>query len=393
VAEARAAVVRIDLPAREGGPYEVVICDGDGPAHLAAAALRFGDRPRFLIADEHVAELHGAAFRAALGEPPMVLMPPGEWCKSLAAVERAAASLIALGAGRDAVLFALGGGALCDAAGFIAATLQRGVDHVLVPSTLLAMVDASVGGKTAVNLYAGKNMLGVFHQPRLVIADLQLLATLSVRDRRAGLGEILKHAMLEGERALDKLEAQATQLRDETPAAMVDVVRRAVAYKAKIVATDPRETRVPQATKSSPRKNARRRAVPLDGREILNLGHTVGHALEAASHVSGFALRHGEAVALGLLAEAHIGRTLNLWPKGPDRLLALLPRLGLPYSLADALRPLSVELLRSALLSDKKRKGGQADDRDKLRLVLLDGPGRPLGVSLSVDRALEILVG
>ena len=375
-----AHLLQIDLPPREGGPYDVVICDGDGPEQLAAAALRFGDRPRFLVADEHVAELHGRAFRAALADPPMFVLPPGEWAKSLSAIERVANALVESGVRRDAVIFALGGGAACDAAGFLAASILRGVDHVLVPTTLLAMVDAAVGGKTAVNLAAGKNLFGAFHQPRFVLCDLSTLSTLAPRDRRAGLAEVLKHALLEGERAVAQIERDAEALRDDPPSALFDAVRRAIAFKAKIVAHDPRELRVPKKKKGM---------VALDGREILNLGHTVGHALEAASHHTSEPMRHGEAVALGLLAEARIARALNLWPKGPDRLAALLPRLGLPDALDATLRTLPHDRLRRAMGADKKRQS----DTAKLRFIVVDGPGRPLGVQMDADRALEILLG
>jgi 3-dehydroquinate synthase len=384
--------IQIDLPAREGGPYDLVLCHGDGPAQLAAAALRFGDRPRFIVADENVAALHGRAFRGALGDPPMFVLPPGEWAKSLAAVERVANALVEAGVRRDAVLFALGGGALCDAAGFLAASLLRGIDHVLVPTTLLAMVDAAVGGKTAVNLAAGKNLFGAFHHPRFVLCDLSTLSTLSARDQRAGMAEVLKHALLEGERAVAHLEQHADKLRDAAPGALADVVRRAITYKAKIVAHDPREKIHEKKTK----KARGTRPVALDGREILNLGHTIGHALEAASHETADPLRHGEAVALGLIAEARIARTLNLWPKGPDRLAALLRRLGLPVALDDSLRAMSQDRLRRALGADKKRQAAALPTTaadTKLRLIVLDGPGRPLGVALDAERALEILLG
>ena len=380
---ATGAVLAIDLPAREGGPHDAIICRSDGLAQLTAAALRFGDRPRFLIADETVAGLHGAAVRAALGDPPLVLAPAGEAAKSLAVVERLASALVQHGVRRDAVLFALGGGALCDVAGFLAATLLRGIDHVLLPTTLLGMVDAAIGGKTAVNLPSGKNLVGVFHQPRLVLCDLHTLTTLPSRDRHAGLGEVLKHALLEGEAALRELELSAERLRDDPPAALFDVVRRSIEWKAKIVVLDPRERRGLRRKG----RTTRSRPVVVDGREILNLGHTLGHALELASHKTGAPLRHGEAVGLGLLAEAHIGAALGLWTDGAERIESILPRLGLPHDLAAIWASLSVDVVRSALSADKKNTD------DKLRFVLLDQPGRPLAVALDADRALEILLG
>jgi 3-dehydroquinate synthetase len=243
---------------------------------------------------------------------------------------------------------------------------------------------AAIGGKTAVDLPAGKNLIGAFHQPRLVLCDLRTLDTLDPRERRAALAELLKHALLDGETALAELESMAERLRDDPPYALFDVVRRSIAYKASVVVPDPREQR---SMKRRPRATSR--PVALQGREMLNLGHTVGHAIEIASHDGPTPLRHGEAVGLGLLAEARIGRTLNLWPAGPSRIGSLLPRLGLPHALDDLLRSLSVERVRGALGADKKQGAGSG----QIVFVLLDTPGRALGVPLGATRALEILLG
>jgi len=202
---------------------------------------------------------------------------------------------------------------------------------------------------------------------------------LPARDRAAGLAEVLKHALLEGEAPLRALEAEAEALAAGPVESLLEVVRGAIAYKAKIVAADPRELLPPIAGVGA-------RPVSIEGRITLNLGHSIGHALERASHDTPDPLRHGEAVALGLLAEAQLGRQLGLWADGPRRLAALLPRLGLTRELAATLRRQSVEVIRTSLAADKKRQDG------RLRFVLLDLPGRALAVTLDGARAVEMLL-
>ena len=356
--------VNVPMPVAEGGPYDVVVYRGsDGPDALRAElALLFTGR-RFVVVCDAGLE-RGPAWASAL-RAPLVTSPAGEPAKTLAAVEVLAQALVQQGVDRDTVLVVIGGGAVGDAAGFVASTLLRGIDYVQVPTTLLAMVDSSIGGKTAVNLPAGKNLLGAFHQPRLVFADLCWLETLPARERAAGLGEVLKHALLGGEDALRAVECNAEALACGPLHALFDVVVQAVTYKANVVAADPRE----RGTQ----------------RIMLNLGHTVGHALERASREHADPLRHGEAVALGLLAEAQLGRALGHWPQGPERLSALLPRLGIPHALTSTLADLSDEVMETALSADKKRAGGA------LRFVLLAAPGRPVIVALDGVAAVEML--
>jgi 3-dehydroquinate synthase len=255
----------------------------------------------------------------------------GEACKTLAEIERTTEWLAEEGYDRRGAVVGVGGGAATDHAGFAAAVYLRGVRFALVPTTLLAMVDASVGGKTAVDLPAGKNLVGAFHQPTAVVADLGFLDTLPAREVRAGLAEVVKCGFIADAPLLTILETAPRgdgKLPVETAA---ELVARAVRVKAEVVAEDETE--------------GGRRA-------ILNFGHTVGHALEAAS---GYGLLHGEAVGLGMLAALSLGEARGMGtPALTARATALLARLGLPVDL----RPrLSAEVL-SRVTVDKKRRGG-----------------------------------
>lgn len=378
-----AAMVPVPVPESEGGRYDALIArdDPNGEILRAHTAGWLGKRPRFLLADRDVAARYGARVARALGDCPIVTVTPGEACKSFTEMERVASELVQLGVDRSSVLFALGGGALGDLAGFIAATLLRGMDYVHLPTTLMAMVDSSIGGKTAVNLPIGKNLVGAFHQPRLVLSDLSTLATLNARDRTAGLGEVLKHALLAGEDPVAAIERDADRLRDGSPESLLEVVTAAVAFKAGVVAADPRE------------KKRAQRMEQASGRITLNLGHTIAHGLETASHHTDDPLRHGEAVLLGLWAESIVGASFGLWPEGPARLAALLPRLGLASALEgvrDRLRadPAQRDVVKAAMVADKKKESGG------LRFVFVsDGPGHCSEMLLDANHALEIWLG
>jgi 3-dehydroquinate synthase len=266
-------------------------------------------------------------------------LPPGESCKTLAAVEESCQWLAAQGYDRGATVIGIGGGAASDHAGFCAAIYLRGVSFAVCPTTLLAMVDASVGGKTGVDLPAGKNLVGAFHQPRAVIADLGFLATLPPRERAAGMAEIVKAALIADADLLETLEREATPLPDD---ALERIVAAAVRVKVQVVAQDERE--------------GGRRA-------ILNFGHTLGHALEASS---GYDLLHGEAVALGMMAALSLGVSRGRTDAAlPARVGALLTRLGLPVDVGPRLSP---EVL-ARLAVDKKRRA------DRVRFVLVPRPG------------------
>ena len=352
----------------------------DAAQHFAARLARIAPPGRTrvgLVTDENVERLHGTRYLAALQKRGFRVMsaivPAGEESKSLGRVEEVCEALALGGLDRRSLVVALGGGVVGDLAGFVAAILFRGIAWAHVPTTLLAQVDASVGGKTGVNLVPGKNLVGAFHQPSLVLADVGSLATLDARDLRSGLGEIVKHAFLEGGALLERIEARADDARAGDRTLLAELIASSVELKARIVAADERES------------------LPDGGRALLNLGHTIGHALETASArdpethgLEGTPLRHGEAVALGLLAAARLGKELlDEHPDLEPRLVTLLGRLGLPVDLDERLkRPLAL----AAITLDKKRAGGQ------LRLVLLEKPGAAKVIAVDTARVRTLLV-
>lgn len=363
----------------DAAPFaEERLCD----ALLAALPGLGGGARLALLTDENVARLHLPRVQDALrrrGVPVLLaVVPPGEGSKTLAQVERTAMDLLSAGIDRGAALLALGGGVVSDLGGFVAATLLRGIPWAAAPTTLLAQADAAIGGKTAVNLPLGKNLVGAFHPPRLVYADLSTLATLPRRELASGLGEVVKHALLIGQDLLSFLRAHAEAARAGDPQVLKVLVHRSCQYKAAVVAADPQEQD------------------PEGGRLLLNLGHTVGHALEiatatAAASTSGAPpLTHGEAVGLGLCAAARIGHGLGLTPPGLEQeLRELLTSLGLPTDLDDRLFPgpggREEERAAEALLLDKKRVG------DRVRFIVPLRPGCCQVVSLERSQLLLLL--
>jgi len=273
------------------------------------------------------------------------LLDDGEAHKSFANVERVLAALAELGATRDACVIALGGGVVGDLAGFSAACWMRGIDFIQMPTTLLAMVDSSVGGKTGVNLPAGKNLVGAFHQPRAVVADIDTLATLPDREYRAGLAEVVKGAAIGDEPFFAWLEAHADALAARDEAAVIEAIARKVRYKAGVVARDETEQ---------------------GERALLNLGHTFGHALETAGHYT--TLLHGEGVAIGMLLAARLSERLGMSAAaGTTRLQRLLETTGLPTVVPAGFDP---EQLLALMRLDKKNTAGN------LRLILWRGIGK-----------------
>ena len=244
-----------------------------------------------LVSNTTVAPLYAAAVQSAFAGRQLVevIMPDGEQHKNLATASRVWDVLMANRFGRDAMIVALGGGVVGDLAGFAAACYQRGIDFVQIPTTLLADVDSSVGGKTAVNHPGGKNMIGAFHQPRAVIADVSLLGTLPEREYRAGLAEVIKYGLICAPDFFDWLEAEMPRLRARDAAALTEAVHRSCALKADFVIRDERET---------------------GDRALLNFGHTFGHAIEAATSYTEWL--HGEAVGTGMSIAADLSHPLAL---------------------------------------------------------------------------------
>jgi 3-dehydroquinate synthase len=271
------------------------------------------------------------------------VLPDGERHKTLDTVARVLDALVERRMNRDACVAALGGGVVGDIAGFAAACYQRGIDYVQVPTTLLAQVDSSVGGKTGVNHPGGKNLIGAFHQPRAVVSDIGTLATLPPRELRAGLAEVIKYGLVADAGFLGWIEANLDGLLALEPGALVYAVRRSCELKAEIVAEDEREH---------------------GRRALLNLGHTFGHAIEAAAGYGEWL--HGEAVAAGMLMAADLSRRLG-WLDGGDveRVRSLLARAGLPL----AAPPIGAARALALMGMDKKVLAG------RIRLVLVRRPG------------------
>lgn len=323
-------VQRVEIP---GAAYDVVVGRGMA-AEIGPAVSAVGEGPIALLSDWNVGPRHAGALRERLAQSgrrvSVQTLPSGEEHKELDYVAKTVGRLLDFGWQRGAPVVALGGGVLGDMAGLVAALTLRGVPFVQVPTSLLAMVDASVGGKVGVNHRRGKNLIGSFWQPSLVWTDLAYLDTLPDRELRAGLGEVVKTAMLGDAALFDRLEREPEAYLSRDPEALADAVLRCVAFKASIVAQDAREGGI---------------------RACLNLGHTVGHALEATAAPG--ALRHGEAVAIGLLAAAEISAAEGVCSAElPARVRAVLTRLGLPTSASGRTR----SGLMSAIKADKKLK-------------------------------------
>lgn len=326
---------RIQVATRQPYPVEV------GAGVLSALAGALGDGPAAVLTDANVERLQVARL-SSCATLPRLAVAPGEESKSLATLERVLDFLVASGLDRRATLVAFGGGVVGDLGGLAAALFMRGIALVQCPTTLLAQVDASIGGKTAVNLRAGKNLAGVLHQPRLVLADTEVLATLSDEELRAGAGEVVKSALLGDGALLALLETEADGFLARDAALLAEVVARCVELKAGIVARDEEERHE---------------------RKHLNLGHTFAHAIE---HAAGFGrVPHGVAVGVGLtLALAASARAgVLVEPELGGRVARLLARLGLPPDLG-ALRAraglrLAPDELLAGMRHDKKGRAAR----------------------------------
>jgi 3-dehydroquinate synthase len=343
----------------EHGDYPVVVDNG--------ALIRFGevlrreglDFPTSVVTDETVGPLHARAAAHTLGAPTIEL-PGGEPHKTWTEVEELCRRWLDLGLSRSSSVLAIGGGIVTDTVGFAAAVFLRGIDWVAAPTTLLAMVDAAVGGKTGVNLTAGKNLVGCFWPPRAVLVDVNTLATLPGRELRAGMVEVLKAAWIGDHGLLERLASvEDWGYGSLEPRAWEELVARSVAIKIEIVTADEHET-------------GRRKA--------LNLGHTLGHALEAATGYRRFL--HGEAVAWGLEAAAILGRRRGLLTEGAEReLRSAVDRLGPRPAIAD----LDADEVCGFIAVDKKR------DAEGVGWVLPTDDGVVLDQRVDTAEAVEVL--
>ena len=337
-------------------PLSVTLGERSYPIHIGTGLLDdakiyaqyVASRSVAVITNKVVAPLYLERTQRALeragGRVVPVLIEDGEKAKAWASLDRVIDALLAARCGRDSVIVALGGGVVGDLAGFAAAVYQRGIAFIQVPTTLLAQVDSSVGGKTAINHARGKNMVGAFHQPLAVIADVATLDTLPDRELRAGIAEVIKHGFILDLQFVGWLEANIGKLLTRDRAALSHAVRRSCELKAQVVAADERET---------------------GSRAILNFGHTFGHAIETGVGYGKWL--HGEAVAAGMVMAAELSvRVGTLRREDAARVKALIERAGLPVRGPG----LPLEKYLELMQIDKKAAGG------KLRLVVLEGLGR-----------------
>ncbi len=337
------------------------------PIFIGAGAMRLKDaldqvipaRDVLVVTNTTVGPLYAASFAEALAPRRCleVSLPDGETHKTLANVSRLLDVLVANRFARDSCVVALGGGVVGDMAGFAAACYQRGISFVQVPTTLLAQVDSSVGGKTGVNHPGGKNLIGAFHQPAAVFADTDALGTLPDRELRAGLAEVIKYGLIVDPEFFDWLEANANNLLKRDSAALTQAIKRSCEIKAEIVARDEREQ---------------------GDRALLNLGHTFGHAIESATNYSTWL--HGEAVGAGMLLAADLSQRLG-WVSGADveRLERVLQKFGLRTDVST----LAASTLAENMKIDKKVAAG------RIRLVLLKAIGKSVITGDYDDAALR----
>ena len=324
-----------------------------------------------MVTDSNIQPLYAAKIENQFekGTLEVLTIPPGESNKTRETWSRLTDTLLAKGCGRDTTIIALGGGVVGDLAGFVAATFMRGVPIVQVPTTLVAMVDAAIGGKTAVDTPAGKNLVGAFHSPATVLIDPHLLATLPLREMRAGFAEVVKYGVIADGPYLREVAGGVQKLlsapRDLVGDSMLSLIVRSVEIKADIVSRDQRE----------------------DGlRKVLNFGHTIGHAVEL---VSGFSLLHGEAVAIGMALESRLAERIGLAQTGTaETVSSALQAAGLPIALPPGFeRGAVIEAMRS----DKKGRLGKTRLALPLRIGAMAGADTGWTVSVGDDQLREVL--
>ena len=366
----RAIAVSVNVPA-EAMSYPVLI--GQGLLERLGPEVKrssHGVRKVALVSDENVMPLYGAQAISSLEaqsiEVSVFTVPAGESSKTPERAVELVASFVDSGLGRHDVVVALGGGVVGDLAGFAAATFMRGIAFVQCPTTLLAQVDASVGGKVAVDLPGGKNLMGAFHFPTAVIVDPEVLTTLATRELSCGMAEMLKHGALFSREHFEAVQASASGILDDAEQISSSLVGASVALKAACVSRDPHE--LGEAGK---------------GRVVLNLGHTVGHALEL---LSGYEIAHGEAVGLGLRGAARLSERRGLCEQGFETMMTTaLDTLRLPIDLDNWLDRYDDRAMIRAIHADKKRS------KDAVSYVALEGLGRPSVLALKPAEIVGIL--
>ncbi|HXI21519.1 MAG TPA: 3-dehydroquinate synthase, partial [Gemmatimonadales bacterium] len=316
--------------------YTIRIGRGLGPRLAVDLRRRHPGRRLVVVTDSHLHTRYGETLLAVLRRrglhADLLSFPAGETSKGRRVRNELEDAVIELGAGRDTVLVALGGGVVGDLVGFVAATFNRGVPYVQIPTTLVGMVDSAIGGKTGINHRAGKNLIGAFHQPAAVYVDVDYLKSLPARHFVSGMAEVVKYGVIADRRLFQVLERHLDRVLRRDPEVMSRIIDACVRIKARVVMADPRES---------------------NRRKILNFGHTIGHALET---LTSYRLAHGEAVAAGMVAESRIACRAGLLPaSSADRIVDLLGRLGLPTALPPALA--TADILAVAHRDKKARRG------------------------------------
>lgn len=351
--------IQVHLNNHDDHSYEIII--GRNAMDRAGILLARGTwaSSYFIITDSNVSALHGKRIQeqlAAVDLPAgMIVFPAGEESKNIRTALWIVEELIRLGADRNSGLIGLGGGVVGDLTGFVASTFMRGLPYINIPTSLLAQVDSSIGGKTAIDLPAGKNLMGTFHQPKMVFIDLAFLETLPEKEFTNGIGEIVKYGVIDDSRFFQELQDGTGMLRERDMGFLEGVVAKSCSIKKRIVEIDETEKGV---------------------RRFLNFGHTIGHALEAEA---GYRLAHGEAVAIGMTAAAMISRKMNYLPAAEARKIeTLLQALGLPFHIPG---DLSTEGILSRMKVDKKKS------KNAVNFVLLKNLGVPF-VNGGVSQAL-----
>lgn len=346
--EPKSRTVSVAVPPRPVSFYKVGI-GGDGIRATGSwLASHCVSRRIAIVAEKKVSSIGELLATSLTGhgfKPVLFSFEGGEDRKTRTQKRALENDLLEHGFARDSILVAVGGGVTCDLTGFIASTYYRGIPWIALPTTLLAMVDAAVGGKTAVNTPHGKNLIGTHHHPDFVYCDPFFLSTLPEREMRSGLAEVAKAALLEGDDRVSRLRELAPKILSGDREALEETIEAAVRLKGKIVKEDYEDQ---------------------DYRQVLNLGHTLGHSVEA---VSGYELRHGEAMAIGMALEARLSELARIANKGlANQVEGLLEELGLPTHLPRSIDP---EQVLARLIRDKKVREGRP------RFALLERPGKP----------------
>jgi 3-dehydroquinate synthase len=352
----------------DAGDYRIIIGAGLRQEFASSVAKAAPAHHYAVVSDDDVAPLYGESLVADLtrhGHSSLHRMPAGEVHKTRATWARLTDDLLAAGCGRDTTIVAVGGGVVGDVAGFVAATFMRGVPLVQYPTSLLAMIDASIGGKTGVDTDAGKNLVGAFHPPLAVLIDVETLRTLPGAHRRAGLAEAIKHGVVADAGYFAQVETMLPALLADDMPTTLDLVARSVEIKSAVVRADARERGL---------------------RKTLNFGHTLGHAIEQAS---GYSLLHGEAVAIGMVLEARLAERIGVAERGTAReIQRVVGAAGLPTERPSALE---AQAVLEATRHDKKSRGGAVAYALPARVGQMAGAERDWAIEVGDTLVLEVL--